>query len=70
MLRIRENIFETNSSSAHSIVLRQKYNENSVEKNLKTFNEIIGKNNNTYVLDKEGKPIYLPKDDEDSELDF
>lgn len=55
MLRIRENIFETNSSSAHSIVLRQKYNENSVEKNLKTFNEIVSKNNNTYVLDKEGK---------------
>ena len=55
MLRIRENIFETNSSSAHSIVLRQKYNENSVEKNLKVFNEIISKNNNTYVLDKEGQ---------------
>ena len=55
MLRIRENIFETNSSSAHSIVLRQKYNENSVEKNLKAFNEIVSKNNNTYVLDKEGQ---------------
>ena len=55
MLRIRENIFETNSSSAHSIVLRQKYNGNSVEKNLKVFNEIISKNNNTYVLDKEGQ---------------
>ena len=55
MLRIRENIFETNSSSAHSIVLRQKYNENSVEKNLKVFNEIVSKNNNTYVLDKEGQ---------------
>ena len=55
MLRIRENIFETNSSSAHSIVLRQKYNENSVEKNLKMFNEIVSKNNNTYVLDKEGQ---------------
>ena len=53
MLRIRENIFETNSSSAHSIVLRQKYNGNSVEKNLKVFNEIVSKNNNTYVLDKE-----------------
>ena len=55
MLRIRENIFETNSSSAHSIVLRQKYNGNSVEKNLKVFNEIVSKNNNTYVLDKEGQ---------------
>ena len=55
MLRIREHIFETNSSSAHSIVLRQKYNGNSVEKNLKVFNEIVSKNNNTYVLDKEGQ---------------